>query len=79
MAAEHPDSAPFWWFGAESAYALADRIAAARERGTFERLEVRIGAEPGRPMTFRVVERGDGVKADTQPDINDSFLCPPFC
>lgn len=68
----------FWWFGPETAHALARRIESA---GTgFVRLEVRVDkARPGEPMTFRVVTSELSTLSHGDPDLNDSHLCPPAC
>ena len=62
----------YWWFQGESVKELSARLAADPSA---VRLEVRLD---GDKMTFRVVG-GPAVREATDPDINDSHLCPPFC
>lgn len=68
----------FWWFPESSSTALAARITAA---GPGHRLEVRVAND--QTMTFRVVRAaGDAALATAavvEPDINESFWCPPIC
>ena len=66
----------FWWFPEHSSAELSRRIDAA---GPGHRLEVRVDTA-GR-MTFRVVPTGMGsaTRVATEADVNESFLCPPFC
>ena len=78
-----PLARPHWRFPAESVAELARRLDAAGPGAT---LEVRIGdADDGHPhgppMTLRVVP-ADGARLASDielPDVNDSFLCPPWC
>lgn len=69
----------FWWFPETSSVALARRI---QDAGPGHRLEVRI--DKADAMTFRVVRaplsQGIAEAAGVdEPDINESFLCPPIC
>lgn len=67
---------PYFWFTGASVQELYARLTAADPATC--RLEVR--TRSGK-CYFRVVpKQNETMTAETaQPDVNDSFLCPPIC
>jgi hypothetical protein len=73
----------YFWFGQDSAAALALRIFAAILTGTFKRLEaIPYENAAGQPaLRFRVVRTDESARAldSHDGDVNDSHACPPDC